>query len=107
MLLGTGNAGKIKEMHFYLEYFNIFQKFETLTPSDFKHLSEPIEDGTTFEANAKVKSNFFYKATNRLSLRDDSGLVIDELNGYTGIKKERVAKDYGGKQKGIEYIFSK
>ena len=52
ILLGTGNAGKIKEMRFYLRHFNIFQTFETLTPSDFKHLSKPIEDGTTFEANA-------------------------------------------------------
>ena len=107
ILLGTGNAGKIKEMRFYLRYFNIFQTFETLTPSDFKHLSEPIEDGTTFEANAKLKSNFFYGATNLLSLSDDSGLMIDKLNGYPGIKTARVAKDLGGEQKVIDYIFSK
>ena len=106
ILLGTGNAGKIKEMRFYLKHFNIFQRFETLTPADFKHLSEPIEDGTTFEANAKLKSNFFYSATNLLSLSDDSGLMIDKLNGYPGIRTARVAKDLGGEQKVIDYIFS-
>ena len=106
ILLGTGNAGKIKEIRFYLKHFNIFQTFETLTPSDFKHLGEPIEDGTTFEANAKLKSNFFYSATNLLSLSDDSGLIIDKLNGYPGIKTARVAKDLGGEQKVIDYIFS-
>ncbi len=107
ILLGTGNAGKIKEILFYLEHFNIFQSFETLTPADFKHLSQPIEDGTTFEANAKLKSKFFYEATNLLSLSDDSGLMIDRLNGYPGIKTARVAKDLGGEQKVIDYIFSK
>ena len=107
MLLGTGNAGKIKEMRFYLKHFNIFQTFETLTPSDFKHLNEPIENGTTFEANAKLKSNFFYGATNLLSLSDDSGLMIDKLNGFPGIKTARIAKDLGGEQKVIDYIFSK
>ena len=94
-------------MRFYLKHFNIFQTFETLTPSDFKNLGEPIEDGTTFEANAKLKSNFFYGATNLLSLSDDSGLMIDKLNGYPGIKTARVAKDLGGEQKVIDYIFSK
>lgn len=93
-------------MRFYLKHFNIFQTFETLTPSDFKHLSEPIEDGTTFEANAKLKSNFFYGATNLLSLSDDSGLMIDKLNGYPGIRTARVAKELGGEQKVIDYIFS-
>ena len=94
-------------MRFYLKHFNIFQTFETLTPSDFKNLNEPIEDGTTFEANAKLKSNFFYEATNILSLSDDSGLIIDKLNGYPGIKTARVAKDLGGEQKVIDYIFSR
>ena len=107
ILLGTGNAGKIKEMCFYLKHFNIFQTFETLTPLDFKHLGEPIENGTTFEANAKLKSNFFFRTTNLLSLSDDSGLIIDKLNGYPGIKTARVAKDLGGEQKVIDYIFSK
>ena len=107
VLLGTGNSGKIKEILFYLKHFNIFQTFKTLTPSDFKHLSEPIEDGITFEDNAKLKSNFFYEATNILSLSDDSGLMVDKLNGYPGIKTARVAKDLGGEQKVVDYIFSK
>ena len=107
ILLGTSNAGKIKEIRFYLEHFNIFQTFETLTPSDFKNLGAPIEDGITFQDNAKLKSNFFYKATNILSLSDDSGLIVDKLDGYPGIKTARVAKDLGGEQKVIDYIFSK
>ena len=107
ILLGTGNAGKIKEMRFYLKHFNIFQTFETLTPLDFKHLGEPIENGTTFEANAKLKSNFFFSTTNLLSLSDDSGLTVENLNSNPGIKTARVAKDLGGEQRVIDYIFSK
>ena len=107
IFLGTSNAGKRKEILFYLNHFNIFQTFETLTPSDFKNLSEPIENGVTFEDNAKLKSNFFYEATKILSLSDDSGLMVDKLDGYPGIKTARVAKDLGGEQKVIDYIFSK
>ena len=107
IFLSTGNAGKRKEILLYLKHFNIFQTFETLTPSDFKNLSEPIENGVTFEDNAKLKSNFFYEATNILSLSDDSGLMVDKLDGYPGIKTARVAKDFGGEQKVIDYIFSK
>tara|TARA_B100001057_G_scaffold356498_1_gene358504 strand:+ start:256 stop:846 length:591 start_codon:yes stop_codon:yes gene_type:complete len=107
ILLGTGNTGKLKEIRFYLEHFHIFQGLKTLTPSNFKDLGEPVENGMTFEENAKLKSNFFFKATNILSLSDDSGLIIEKLNNYPGIKTARVAKDLGGEQKVIDYIFSK
>ena len=107
IFLGTGNAGKLKEILFYLEHFHIFKGFKTLTPSNFDHLGEPLENGVTFEENAKLKSNFFFKATNILSLSDDSGLMVGKLNGYPGIKTARVAKDLGGEQKVIDYIFSK
>ena len=106
IFLGTSNAGKLKEILFYLGHFLIFQGFKTLTPSNFKHLSEPIENGITFEENAKLKSNFFFKSTNILSLCDDSGLMVNKLNGYPGIKTARVAKDLGGEQRVIDYIFS-
>ena len=107
IFLGTGNAGKLKEIRFYLNHFHVFQGYKTLTPSDFKHLGEPIENGITFEDNAKFKAKFFFKSTNILSLSDDSGLIVDKLNGYPGVKTARVAKDLGGEQKVINYIFSR
>jgi len=107
IFLGTGNTGKLKEIQFYLSYFHIFQEFKTITPSNFKHLNDPIENGTTFEENAKLKSKFFFETTNILSLSDDSGFIVNKLDGYPGIKTARVAKDLGSEQKVIDSIFSK
>ena len=107
ILLGSNNAGKLREIKFYLDYFKIFQEHQKLNPSDFKNINEPIEDGKTFNENAKIKSNFFYGHTQCLSLSDDSGLVIDDLGEYPGVKTARVAKEMGGEQKVIDYIFSK
>lgn len=59
LLLGSGNAGKIKEIKFYLEYFNLFTNFKIIDLSSFAGLGEPEENGSTFEENAIIKSNFF------------------------------------------------
>ena len=64
LLLGSGNAGKIKEIKFYLEYFNLFNNFKILDLSSFKDLGEPEENGTTFEENSIIKSTYFYNKTN-------------------------------------------
>jgi len=45
LLLGSGNAGKIKEIKFYLEYFNLFRNFEIMDLSSFTDLGEPLENG--------------------------------------------------------------
>ena len=60
LLLGSGNAGKIKEIKFYLEYFNLFNNFKILDLSCFKDLGEPEENGSTFEENSIIKSTYFY-----------------------------------------------
>ena len=59
LLLGSGNTGKVKEIKFYLEYFNLFKNFKILDLSSFRDLGEPEENGSTFEENSIIKSNFF------------------------------------------------
>ena len=107
ILIGTNNAGKLFEINFYLNYFNIYQDYKKLYPSNFEKVGEPDEVGKTFEENAKIKSNFFLNHTNILSLSDDSGFIVDDLKDYPGIKTARVAKKLGGEQEVIDYIFSK
>lgn len=61
-------------------------------------LEEPEETGTTFEANAQIKSLAAARATGLLALSDDSGLAVDALNGDPGIYSARWAgpsKDFG------------
>ena len=107
LLLGSGNAGKIKEIKFYLEYFNLFRNFKILNLSSFKDIGEPEENGSTFEENSILKSTFYYKKTDFLTLSDDSGFIVEGMGNFPGIKTARVAKELGGQQQVVNYIFSK
>ena len=51
----------------------------------------PSEDGVTFVKNACIKANFFLKVTRLPSLADDSGLIVDALNGEPGVYSSRYA----------------
>ena len=52
---------------------------------------EPVEDGSTFEANARIKARFAADATGLPSLADDSGIEVDALNGGPGVLTRRFA----------------
>ena len=107
LLLGSGNVGKIKEIKIYLEYFNLFKNFKILDLSSFRDLGEPEENGSTFEENSIIKSTFFFNKTNCLTLSDDSGFIVEGMENFPGIKTSRVAKELGGEQQVVNYIFSK
>ena len=107
LLLGSGNAGKIKEIKFYIEYFSLFNNFKILDLSSFKDLGEPEENGSTFEENSVIKSTYFYNKTDCLTLSDDSGFIVEEMESFPGIKTARVANEMGGEQQVVNYIFSK
>ncbi len=52
---------------------------------------EPIEDGLTFETNARIKARFAARATGLPALADDSGLEVDALGGAPGVRTRRYA----------------
>ena len=54
-------------------------------------LPEPEETGTTFRANARIKADAAAKASNMPAFADDSGLVVDALDGDPGIHSARWA----------------
>ena len=107
LLLGSGNSGKIKEIKFYLKYFNLFTDFKIIDLSSFKGLGEPIENGLTFKENSIIKSTFFFNKTNYLTLSDDSGFTVEGMENFPGIKTARIAKEMGGEQQVINFIFDK
>jgi XTP/dITP diphosphohydrolase len=52
----------------------------------------PIEDGTTFEQNARIKAEHYSRfAPGELVLAEDSGLAVEELNGAPGVYSARYA----------------
>lgn len=52
---------------------------------------EPVEDGTTFEANALIKARAAFAHTGLPALADDSGISADALGGEPGIRSARYA----------------
>jgi XTP/dITP diphosphohydrolase len=52
---------------------------------------DPIEDGLTFETNARIKARFAARATGLPALADDSGLEVDALDGRPGVWTRRYA----------------
>jgi XTP/dITP diphosphohydrolase len=53
---------------------------------------EPIEDGDTFEANARTKAIYYARRTGQFCLADDSGLEVDALGGAPGVHSARYAQ---------------
>ena len=86
LLIATGNSHKTEEIQAMLG--------DDVLVSDLKSLAEVgeiIEDADTFEGNADIKSLAVSGLTKELVLADDSGLVVDALNGDPGIRSARYA----------------
>ena len=73
ILIATNNPGKFKEIKELLP-----RKIRYFKPKDF-NMKEPIENGKTFQANAKIKSLYGAKSSNIVCISDDSGIEISEL----------------------------
>ena len=52
---------------------------------------EPIEDGLTFETNARIKARHAARATGLPALADDSGIEVEALDGAPGVRTRRYA----------------
>ena len=87
ILIATRNIGKLKEIKAAFAELNA----EILSLTDFENLPDAVEDGATFEDNARIKAKFFNKLTELACLADDSGLEVDALNGAPGVNSARFA----------------
>ncbi|MDD4279791.1 MAG: RdgB/HAM1 family non-canonical purine NTP pyrophosphatase [Candidatus Sumerlaeales bacterium] len=87
LLLATNNPNKVVEVKRMLG-----ERIEVVTPSSYPDISEPVEDGSTFLENAKLKAEHYALRTGMPALADDSGLVIDSLGGAPGIYSARYAE---------------
>ncbi len=84
ILIATSNSGKIKE------FKKIFSEYKVLSNLDFSY-EDPIEDGLSFEANAKIKALNAFQKTGLITIADDSGLVVPDLDYEPGILSARYA----------------
>ena len=87
LLIATGNPHKVEAIQRILGD----APFELVTLRDFPDLEEPEETGTTFLANALLKSRYYCQATGLPALADDSGLEVDAMDGQPGVYSARFA----------------
>jgi XTP/dITP diphosphohydrolase len=94
VLFATSNPHKIAEVR------------AVLAPLDWEVMGldalsdvppEPVEDGDSFAANARLKAEGYARATGRFCLADDSGLVVDALGGAPGVHSARYAGALGSR----------
>lgn len=86
LVVATSNPGKLKEMQAYLTDPSLPWEL-TLKPEEL----EIEETGMTFLENACLKASQVAKALGQWSIADDSGLMVDALNGAPGLYSARYA----------------
>lgn len=90
ILVATSNLGKLRDFSGAATPFGI----TVVNIPDFSSLPQVVEDGTTFEENARKKAEAYSRAVpGELVLADDSGLEIDALGGAPGVHSARYAAD--------------
>ena len=88
VVLASHNKKKMAEMKTILSAMGV----EVLSQADVGVDLEPEETGTTFAENAAIKAQAVMEATGLPAIADDSGLMVDALNGEPGVYSAR----YGG-----------
>lgn len=90
ILIATSNAGKLRDFAGAASVHGI----EVAWIPNFSSLSTVVEDGLTFEENARKKAEEYSRSVpGEIVLADDSGLEIDALNGAPGVHSARYAAD--------------
>jgi XTP/dITP diphosphohydrolase len=85
IIFATGNNNKLREIRMILDGTGI----EIVSMKEAGITEDIEENGTTFEENALIKAKAVCGMTGLPALADDSGLVIDALNGEPGIHSAR------------------
>jgi XTP/dITP diphosphohydrolase len=86
-VLATHNQGKVRELGAMLKPLRI-----EVVASAALGLPAPVEDGPSFAANARIKAHAAVKASGLPALADDSGLVVQGLDGRPGVHSARWAE---------------
>ena len=102
LVIATHNPGKLAEMRELLSPYGV-----TAISASELGLGEPEETGDTFAANAKLKAMAAATAAKLPAFADDSGLVVEALDGAPGIYSARWAgpsKDFNAAMTRIERL---
>jgi XTP/dITP diphosphohydrolase len=90
-VIGTGNAHKFEELSGLMQHPQVHWR----SLKDYAAVPEVVEDGASFEANARKKALCLAQALGQWVLADDSGIAVDALDGRPGIFSARYAGKHG------------
>lgn len=90
LVLASNNAHKLQELRAILQTLGM----DVLSQREAGVFIEPIEDGMTFEENSFIKAKTVLDACGCATVADDSGLMVDALQGAPGVYSAR----FGGKE---------
>ena len=91
ILLATRNQGKIKELVKMLAPFHL----AVVGLEKFPDIEEIEETGKSFSENAILKASHAAERSGLVAVADDSGLMVDALDGAPGIYSARFSAEYG------------
>lgn len=101
LVVATRNRGKTEEIRGLLKGFNVMIK----NLDDFGPIPEVEEDGDRFDDNAHKKASFAARVLGLPALADDSGLLVQALDGAPGVHSARYAgKDAGDEEKCLKLL---
>jgi len=89
LLVASTNPGKIREIREILGSLPL----ELMTLDDLPPIEAPDETGATFAENAALKVRAYAAASGMATVAEDSGLVIDALDGRPGVESARYPGD--------------
>ena len=90
ILIASFNRGKVREIREALSSALI----ECFSLDAIPQIPPCVESGSTFEENARLKAIYYSQAWPWLTLADDSGLVVDALDGAPGVHSARFISDF-------------
>jgi len=102
LVFATNNRHKLEEVEAKLQ-----SKIKLLTLNDIGCYDDIEETGTTFKANASIKSQYIYNKYKLNCFGDDSGLEVDALNGEPGVYSARYAGEHGNHAANIKQVLDK
>jgi XTP/dITP diphosphohydrolase len=100
VIIATKNRGKAREFE---DMFRT-RGYEVRTLLDYPEIADIEETGNTFEENAILKAEAVSKTLNKLVISDDSGLMIDALEGRPGIFSARYAGEHKDDEANIDKV---
>jgi XTP/dITP diphosphohydrolase len=102
LVIATRNPGKLIEVRELLRDLPLPLK----SLLEFPQTGEVEETGATFAENASIKASAYALQTGRWTLSDDSGLVVDALQGAPGIYSARYAGPQASDRERLELLLS-